>query len=397
MIDITNGVYVLAVLCFLVAGSEWLVRRTLLRYLGTALLVIVLTAVVANLGLLPTGSTEERPVPVYLGIFEYLAPISIFWLLLRASLRDILKAGIPLILLFVIGSLGTTLGIVVGMWAVNAPEQIGPLYAPLGGMFVGTYTGGSINFNAVALNYNMVEEGVLYGGSVAADNILTTIWMIVTLSMPVFLKRIWPKSSSPQQEESGAAPLPDLGIDQDTEWIHPMDLGLTLFTGLAAWWLAKAGATWSAQWGFPIPSIILITIFALVLAQFPFIKKLRGAQALGMFTVYLFLAVIGAFCDVQALQGLGSLGLTILGFAFIGVLIHGLFTIAGARLLKLDVDMAAMVSQANVGGGTSALALARSRNRNDLVLPAVLLGSLGNALGTFLGFWAAESLLPLIG
>jgi len=396
MIDITNGVYVLAVLCLLVAGSDWLVRRTPLRYLGTALLVIVLTAVVANLGILPTGSTEERPVPVYLGIFQYLAPISIFWLLLRASLRDILKAGIPLILLFVIGSLGTTLGIVVGMWVVNAPEQIGPLYAPLGGMFVGTYTGGSINFNAVALNYNMVEEGVLYGGSVAADNILTTIWMIVTLSMPVFLKRIWPKSSKTATNPEATA-LPDLGIDDDTEWIHPMDLGLTLFAGLSAWWLAENGAAWSEKLGFPIPSIILITILALILAQFPFIKKLRGAQSLGMFSVYLFLAVIGAFCDLQALRGLGSLGLTILGFAFIGVLVHGIFTIAGARLLKLDVDMAAMVSQANVGGGTSALALARSRNRNDLVLPAVLLGSLGNALGTFLGFWATESLLPLIG
>jgi uncharacterized membrane protein len=65
--------------------------------------------------------------------------------------------------------------------------------------------------------------------------------------------------------------------------------------------------------------------------------------------------------------------------------------------MKADLDVAAVASQANVGGGTSALAVARSIGRADLVLPAVLIGSLGNALGTFLGFWAAAQLIPLIG
>lgn len=394
MFDFTNGVYVLAILAALVAVSEWLVRKTALKYLGTALLVIVLTAIIANLGILPTGSTEERPVPVYNGIFQYLAPISIFWLLLRVSLRDILRAGLPLVILFCIGSLGTTLGIVIGMWAVDAPEGIGPLFAPLGGMFVGTYTGGSVNFNAVALEYDMVTEPVLYSGSVAADNIITTLWMVITLSMPVFLRKLWPKSS--QQTKEAISGEPDLGIDMDTESMHPMDLGITLSLGLAAWWISEGLAEWTQSIGFGIPSILLITILALILAQFSWVQRLKGAQLLGMFSVYVFLAVIGAFCDIQALGGLGRLGLTILGFSGIGVLIHGIIIVLAARIMRLDPDMAAVASQANVGGGTSALALARSRGRTDLVLPAVLLGSLGNALGTFLGFWAVESLLPLL-
>jgi uncharacterized membrane protein len=74
------------------------------------------------------------------------------------------------------------------------------------------------------------------------------------------------------------------------------------------------------------------------------------------------------------------------------VLVHGLVTYGAARLMRLDLDVASVASQANVGGGTSALAVARSLGRGDLVLPAVLIGSLGNAVGTFLGFWAAEAL-----
>ncbi len=60
---LTSSLYVLTVLCLLVVLSEWLVRNTALRGLGAALLVIVLTAVVANIGILPAGSSEEQPVP----------------------------------------------------------------------------------------------------------------------------------------------------------------------------------------------------------------------------------------------------------------------------------------------------------------------------------------------
>ena len=60
-----------------------------------------------------------------------------------------------------------------------------------------------------------------------------------------------------------------------------------------------------------------------------------------------------------------------------------------AALGKIDPVTASVASQANVGGGTSALALARSLGRSDLVLPAILVGALGNAVGTYLGFLTA--------
>jgi uncharacterized membrane protein len=89
-------------------------------------------------------------------------------------------------------------------------------------------------------------------------------------------------------------------------------------------------------------------------------------------------------------MALGPLGLLLLGFAGTLVLIHGTIVFLAARVLRLDVFTAAVASQANVGGATSALALARSLGRSDLVLPAVLIGSLGNALGTFIAFWVVR-------
>ena len=390
--DITNGLYILGILAGLVAASEWLSQNTRFRHLGTALLVILLTAILANVGILPAGSSAERPVPIYEGIFAYVAPISIFWLLLGVSLRDILQAGLPLIILFCLGALGTAIGITAGMWLVDAPSTIGPKFAPLGGMFVGTYTGGSVNFNAVALEYDMMKEGVLFSGSIAADNIITALWMIVTLALPSLLRPFWPKNTKklPTAQAIEATSNPDM------EELNPMDLAITLLLGTLSWWVSEWLASQLGTMGLYVPAILILTVIALALAQIPRIQKLAGPKVLGMFSVYIFLAVIGAFCDIQALAQLGRLGLVILGFATVGVLIHGLVIIAAARIMRLDPILAAVASQANVGGGTSALALARSLGRSDLVLPAVLLGSLGNALGTFLGFWVAQQILPLL-
>jgi uncharacterized membrane protein len=53
---------------------------------------------------------------------------------------------------------------------------------------------------------------------------------------------------------------------------------------------------------------------ALVLAQIPVIHQLKGGQVLGLFCIYLFLAVIGAFCEFASLIQMGSLAWKLLFF-----------------------------------------------------------------------------------
>ena len=106
----------------------------------------------------------------------------------------------------------------------------------------------------------------------------------------------------------------------------------------------------------------------------------------------MFLAVIGAYCEVSSVIELQSIGTALLLFAMISVLIHGILIVALGGLFFRDWEMIAIASQANVGGGTTAMALAETFHRNELILPAVLVGSLGNALGTYIGFFIVSVL-----
>ncbi|MBC7570813.1 MAG: DUF819 family protein [Spirosoma sp.] len=379
----TDSLFILFVLGVNVVFCEWLCRKPGFRHIGTALLVIVVTAIEANLGLIPTTAT-----PVYDTIFSYLAPFALFLLLLGVNLKDLKQAGLPTLTMYLIGSAGTIIGVLVSVWVFSARESVGPLFYALAGMFTGTYIGGSVNFHAVALHYGVSKAGNLFIAATAADNIITTLWMVATLTLPRLLQRRFPRQRT-------ATSLPNLAattgrpIDaySDSETMTPYDLGLLMSLGLGAIWVSQQLAT-----VIPVPFVLILTTVALVLAQFRVVNNLRGSRLLGLFGIYIFLAVIGAYCDVVALLSDGRLAGVLFGMILLAMLIHALILFGIGAFFRQDWDVLGVASQANIGGSTSALALAKSLGRPDLQLPAVLVGTLGNAIGSYLGIFVAELL-----
>ena len=378
----TNPLFILSVLALNIALSEWLARRTWLRHLGSALLVIVLTAIAANVGLIPTYSDD---VAVYSGVFAYVAPLAIFLLLLQVDLKGIARAGLPMLGMFALGAAGTVAGVLAGMAVVGGPRAFGELHYALGGMFTGTYIGGSINYNAIALHYGVVKHGLLYAGAAAVDSAMTSVWMAVTVVLPRLLPDRGTADRSPAHRR--AVDVPEVEEEHDTERVGPLDLALLMAIGGAAVWVSDLLGAWSG-----VPSILILTTLALVLAQLPRIQRLHGTRLTGWLSVMLFLAVIGALCDLHALGSIGALGRDLLIFVVVILAVHGAIVFGGGALLRMDPSLVAVASQANIGGSTSALALARSLGRGDLVLPGILAGAVGNAAGTYLGFLVAAGL-----
>ena len=378
---ILEPLYVAAVLCLLIAFAEWLSRQKHFRYLGSALIVILATAILANLRILP--SSQNAPA-LYDGIFDYIAPLAIFFLLLDVKLKDLRQAGLPMLVLFSLGALATMVGTVAG-YRMLAPQNHGveKAYA-VAGMFTGTYIGGSVNLNAVALQFGVTKSGTLFAAINAADNIITTIWIVATLLLPRLLQRIWPRDLG-----SKAAPAAMVAPELETkEPLRVTDLSLLLALGLGSLFLSQL----LSQLLPAIPYVLTLTTVALILAQIPAIQRLRGGAVLGYFTVLLFLAVVGAYCDLGALIANGAVAGTLLAWVTLIVGIHAFIIFGLGGLFRQDWAIIAVASNANIGGATSAGVLALAIGRGDLRLPGILAGSLGNAVGTYAGVLIAISL-----
>jgi uncharacterized membrane protein len=374
---VAEPLYIAAVLCLLVAVAEWLSRRKFFSYLGSALIVILAAAVLANIGLLPPSRNAPA---LYDGVFNYIAPLAIFFLLLDVKLKDLRQAGLPMLLLFALGVVGTMAGALLGYYLL-APQNHGvPKAFAVAGMYTGTYTGGSVNLNAVALQFGVGKSGTLFAAINAVDNIITTIWIVATLILPRLLQRIWPRQLA-TGEVAAAAPV-ELEIPERT---NVFDFSVLLALGIGSLFLSQL----LSQFLPAVPYVLTLTTVALLLAQMPIVQRLGGAKVLGYFTVLVFLAVVGAYCDLGALIANGAVAGILLGWVTVIVLVHGLILFVIGGLLKQDWALISVASNANIGGATSAGVLATAIGRGDLRLPGILAGSLGNAVGTYAGVLVA--------
>ncbi|TVP52509.1 MAG: DUF819 family protein [Mongoliibacter sp.] len=369
-----DPVYVGAMICASVWLASWLNGFKGWKTIGTPILSILIAAVISNIGIIPTAMDGH---PVYDSVFVFVAPLGIFIALLEVDLKSLKDAGLPILLMFALGTIGTVAGVFIAWYIVNPAVAIGDLSSAMAGMFTGTYIGGSINFNAVALHYKVNESGALFAAATVVDNIIGTPWIIATLILPKYLQKLFPRKKLDSSKNAGKV--------QTREEVSILSIAAILALGLMGISLAKVFATYFPQ----IPEIITLTTIALILAQFQFIQRLKGKNTLGFFFILIFLAVIGTLCDISALSGIGGLAGTLSLFVGLLVLIHGLVIFGLGSAFKMDWDVIAVASQANVGGNTTALAAAESLNRPDLLIPGVLVGSLGNAVGTYLGFVVA--------
>jgi uncharacterized membrane protein len=378
----TDPVYIATVLFLLIVFSEWLGKKKYFRSLGSALIVILATAILANLHVIP--SSKNAP-PLYQQIFTYVAPLAIFYLLLDVKLKYLRYAGLPMLIMFLAGSLFSMVGVVIGYYIIVPQHHMHDAFA-VAGMYTGTYIGGSANLNAVGLQYGVNKDGTLYAAVNAVDNIISTLWIMVTIVLPPLLYKIFPRNRSVVAQHTDNAAIDELVSEKESVTVKGISLLLAI--GFGTLFLSNLLNEYIPQ----IPSILTLTTLALILAQLPAIQKLKGGKVMGYFLILLFLAVIGAYCDIQALAESGQLAMLLLSWVTIIVLIHGILLFSIGGLFKQDWDIISIASNANIGGTATSAVLATSLGRPDLRLPAILAGSLGNAIGTYAGVLIAEFL-----
>ena len=388
---IQSPLVLVATIAGVVVLALWLERRRVpgLWKVGATLLAIAIGGVLSNLGLVPAAS------PVYQGITSTVTDLAIVWLLLAVNLADLRKAGSTMLITFAIAVAGTALGAFAG--AFFFADAIGEETWKLAGALTGTYSGGSLNFTAVSRAVDMSDT--LFVGATAADNVVTGLWMAMCVVLPRWIGRYYAPPVKPEPIAPGSSGTEDSG-DADvsaTETTHPLfagasvsthQLAILLAAGLAIVVAARALATVTPG----INAVLWLTTLALAAGHFAPESAQRGALQLGNLALLFFFVVIGIYSRIAEVL---AVGLPVLFYALVVVGVHGLLVFVAGRLLRFDIGTLCVASQAAVGGPGSALAIAVAGGWRSLVLPGILVGLLGYALGTYVGMGIAGALRGL--
>jgi uncharacterized membrane protein len=362
-----------SILIALAGFGFWCERYPWGRKYSGVMLLITAAIVLANLKIIPTSA------PAYDAVWNYIVPIAIPLLLFEADLKRIVRESGPTLIAFIIGSAGVVAGVLIGVSLLD----LGPGEVELAGIFTGTYIGGSLNFAAVS-EASGFQDGSMLAAAVAADNVVTNLHFLLIILLPgiAWMARHYPTRHMDKAQFTKESPA-------NLHHVRDLDIAGLLGALALAFMLAAMGKTLAEYAGRPQFAILVTTALTLLVATLlpQQVQKLSGHREAGNVMMFIFLASIGATADIWQLIAVGPV---LFLFASVIVIVHLILLFGVGKLLRLDLAELAMASAVCIGGPSSAAALASARGWRDLLIPGVLAGSFGYAIGSFIGISVIE-------
>jgi uncharacterized membrane protein len=353
---------------------------------------LIFAILAVNFRIIPTAA------PVYDAVWDYFIPLSVTMLLFKANIKTIIKDTGKMFLCFNISAVGTLIGVIVMFFLL---KNFIPELDKMAGILTGSYIGGGVNLFAVASSTKISET--MLSAEVIADNFVMAIVIFVLLWVPssAFFKKRFKHPYQAEIEKNGASG--DAKTKSASFWgkkeISLLDIAMTVATAVVIVTVAtkiagslKAALAPAAGAGIVagLPALILgnqyvmLTLIATCATSlFPkYFDKLKGAQEIGTYLIYVFFVVIGCPADIKDV----ILNAPLL-FVFCGMiaLINIAWTLGVGKLLNQNVEELAIASNANIGGPSTAAAMAVAKGYDKLVVSAILVGLWGYIIGTPLG------------
>lgn len=304
--------------------------------------------------------------------------------------------------MFMLSAIGTVLGVFVSFFLLK--DSVPELFR-MAAMMTGSYIGGGVNFAAMAETFGTGAEWI--SALTVADNLLMALYFFVLLAIPAtnfFLS----KFSHPHIDDVAAGVDVEEGETMASKYWGRKDISLKDIAFSVA--LAFIIVTVSTELGKILSVIIptgnflfdllngllgnkylLITTITMSLATFApkFMSDINGAQEIGTFLIYIFLVVIGVPASIQVIITQAPL---LLLFTGIIVAINMIVSLLLGKLFKFDLEEILLCSNANIGGPTTAVAMAIAKGWNKLIGPIMLAGVFGYVIGNYLGIFMGNLL-----
>ena len=361
-----------------------------------AIVALIGALILSNLKIIPTES------PVYDNVWTYVVPLAITLLLYQCNISKIWKDSGRLLIIFLLSSIGTMAGAVIGF---NLLVSKIPHLAEISGMMTGSDIGGGVNFAAMSAAFSV--PGDLVSATIVSDNLLMALYFFVLIGIPAvpFFRKHF---SHPHVDEFEKQEIKEGETSASSYWkqkdISLKDIALSIGCAFAIvaistclanffksiiptsnGFLAMMNTLFGNQY------LIITTITMICATVFSnFFSKLGGSQEMGTYLIYLFFVVIGVPASIQSIIQNSPL---LLVFCFIMVLVNMIVTFICAKIFKFSLEEAILASNANIGGPTTAAAMAVSKGWTKLIAPILLVGTFGYVIGNYCGLLIGNFLL----
>lgn len=355
-----------------------------------AVIALLIAITASNLKIIPTDA------PTYDAVWGYIVPLAIPLLLFKTNIQSLVKESWKLLLLFLTSSMATMIGTVIAFLALR---HYIPDLDKISGMISASYSGGGVNYAAMSAKLEPSES--INAATIVADNMMMAFYFLILIGLagiPI-IRRIW---GSPHTDEIEKDPeMQNSRTLSEAYWkpnlISLKDIAICLASSLLIVLISfKLSALLKAVLGTSdniVGDLVinLITDKYLLLTTITFIvasvfknsfEKLNGSQELGTYCIYLFFVVIGIPASITLIVTKAPL---LFVFVFIIAMVNLAITMGIGKLFKFNIEEVVMACNANIGGPTTAAALAISKGWTKLVGPILVIGTVGYVVGNYIG------------
>jgi uncharacterized membrane protein len=399
--------YCLAAILWTSTFGLTLERRTIIgKALSAPLATMALALVLANVGVIPFAS------PIYEAVNRYAVSLAVPMLLYDSDLRRVVADTGSLLAAFGVGAMATVIGTLVA-FPLLPMRSLGKSQAyKVASALAARHIGGAINFVAVAETLSI--PGTVVSAAIAADNVVVALYFAFLFA----LAKADDDDDAQKDDPAGASRVVvaqsiDTELDYSLEpavngddvaspaaisneiTLPTISMALAVASALVAVGKMLTSILFPGSSSLPLTSTLTV-VAATVFPRF-FARIRTAGTAIGILCIQMFFAASGAAGSIALVL---SQAPSLFAFSALQIAVHfGVLLALGRGILRLNLNELYLSSNANVGGPTTAAAMAQAKNWKRLVLPALLVGILGYATATGIALALAPILqrLPILG
>ncbi len=369
----------------------WLTyKSSLLNKVGS---IIVAYIIACTLGLLGVFPDTDEVHGVQTTIASATVPFAIPLMLFSADIKSWAKLAPNFIKSLIFGILGCAIAIAVGFVLYGQSDRV--MFANIGGMLTGLYTGGNANLASLKVALG-VDESVFVLVS-AYSVVLSAVYLFFVI---IFGKKVlglfMPDFASDKDAED--AELGKLSVENHENELflglfrrdNLRDLGLSLLLSAGIIIVGAGVAFLFPKDMFQSVFILGISLLSVLASMNKRIRSLKRTFEAGTFFILIFSVAVASQVSLSTLKDINPDIFMFTTVATIGALF---FHVLLSAIFRVDTDTTLTTSISLICSPPFAPVMGGALHNKAVIGPGIAVGLFGYAAGTYIGFGLAKMLL----